>query len=125
MATFPDDEDGAALTRLAKAGADLSRPLLLDFAIAARDDASARAIEEALARHGYESHIEYDEGDPDEDGEIDPDDEESGPSWTVCVKVEMIPTHGEVVRVQADLDRIAAPHGGRTDGWGSMVEAPE
>jgi hypothetical protein len=125
MANSPNDADGEALSRLAEAGVDLSRPLPLEFTVAARDGVAAESIRQALAIHGYESQVEYDEGEPNEDGQIDPDDEEFGPSWTVSVKVEMVPSHGELLRVQADLDRIAAPHNGKSDGWGTMLEASE
>jgi hypothetical protein len=121
MSDHPGDDDGDALARLARAGADLSRPLLLEFAVVAPDAASARAIETTLARHGYEIKVEYDEGEPVEGGEIDPDDEEFGPSWTIVASVRMVPTYDDVVRVQADLGRLATPHGGRSDGWGAMI----
>jgi hypothetical protein len=121
MATYPDDADGEALARLAEQGADMSQPMLIEFAVAADDEASAQAIEAALVRAGYKAHAEFDEGEPDEDGEIDPDDEEFGPAWTVYAEVTMVPKYEEVMRIQADLDRIAVPLGGRADGWGAFV----
>jgi hypothetical protein len=119
---YPDDADGDVLTELAAHGVDMSQPLLIEFAVEAPDDPSAQAIEQALKAHGYETEIDYDEGEPDEDGEFDPDDEEFGPSWTVYANVRMVPEYDEIIRIQAELDRIANPLGGRSDGWGALVE---
>jgi hypothetical protein len=122
MTTYPDDADGAVLARLAAQGVDMARPLSIEFAVAAPDEAAANAIDEALTGAGYETQVEYDEGEPDEDGEIDVDDEEFGPSWTVYANVTMVPQYEEIVRIQADLDRLAGPHGGNSDGWGVMLD---
>jgi hypothetical protein len=123
MANLPNDADGDALARLAAQGADLSQPLLLDFAVLATDERSAHAIKAALVQHGYEAVIEYDEGEPDEEGDIDADDEGFDPSWTVLAQKRMVPTYDDIVRIQAELDRIAAPLGGRSDGWGTMLDS--
>jgi hypothetical protein len=32
----------------------------------------------------------------------------------------MIPEYNEIIRIQAELDRIARPFGGKSDGWGVM-----
>jgi hypothetical protein len=117
---------------------------LIEFAVAAADEASANAIAKAMRAAGYDTEICFDEGEPeeeedasdedasdeddldedapDEDDELDPDDEEFGPSWTVFANVSMIPQYDEIIRIQADLDRIAGPHGGMVDGWGTMLE---
>ena len=42
--------------------------------------------------------------------------------WTVYVSVEMIPDYDEIIRIQADLDRLSGPSGGICDGWGVMLE---
>ena len=122
MPTYPDDADGAVLAQIAAGGVDMSRPMLIDFFVAVSDESTAEAVGNALARAGYDTQIEYDEGEPDEDGAIDPDDEEFGPSWTVCANVTMVPEYGEIIRIQAEFDRIAGPLGGKSDGWGAMAE---
>ncbi len=61
-------------------------------------------------------------GEPDENGEIDPDDEEFGPAWTVYANVRMIPEYSEIMRIQAELDQLARPFGGNSDGWGVMLD---
>jgi hypothetical protein len=121
MTTYPDDADGAVLADLAAQGVDMSQPLPIEFPVAVPDEASAHKTLKAMTDAGYESHIEYDEGEPDDDEEIDPDDEEFGPSWTVFANVRMVPEYNEIVRIQAELDRLARPYGGNSDGWGVMV----
>ena len=122
MTNYPDDADGEVLAQLAEHGVDLSQPLELEFVVAADDEASAEAIRQALLKAGYAARAEYDEGEPDEEGNIDPDDEEFGPSWTVYVDRRMVPDYNEIVRIQGELDAIAQPHGGFADGWGAMLE---
>ena len=55
MTNYPDDADGAVLADLAARGVDMSSPLLIEFAVAAPDEASANAIAKAMRsriRHG-------------------------------------------------------------------------
>uniref|UniRef100_A0A7C2NVA2 Ribonuclease E inhibitor RraB n=1 Tax=Schlesneria paludicola TaxID=360056 RepID=A0A7C2NVA2_9PLAN len=122
MTSFPDDADGEVLAELAAHGVDLSQPLEIEFPVAVPDEASADKTQAALAKAGYESRIEYDEGEPDEEGNIDPDDEEFGPAWTVYVNRLMVPEHGEIQRIQAELDRLSQPFGGYCDGWGVLLD---
>jgi hypothetical protein len=122
MSTYPDDEDGAVLADLAERGLDMTQPLAIDFFVAAPDEAAAEAIAQALGHRKYEVQIVYDEGEPDEDGNIDPDDDEFGPSWTVYVNKQMVPEYSEIVRIKKELDVIAQPLGGHADGWGVMVD---
>lgn len=122
MPAYPDDDDGAVLARLAEQGVDLSQPLLLEFLVSAPGEQAAEAIRAALVRQGYAPQVDYDEGEPADDGEIDPSDAEFGPSWTVCIEIEMLPAYDAIVLIQVDLDRIAEPLGGRSDGWGTLIE---
>ncbi len=118
---YPNDADGDALREIAAHGVDVSQAQLIEFAVAAPDEAAANNIQAALGEHGYQAHVDFDEGEPDDNGEIDPDDPEFGAAWTVYVGISMLPTYDEIMRIQADLDRIANPHGGRSDGWGVMI----
>jgi len=139
MTTFPDDADGAALADLAERGVDMSQPLDFDFPVAAPDEATAIAIQQALMAAGYETEVVYDEGEPDDededesdddDDEVDADDEDEldadeedfAPSWTVYVNFQMVPAYEEIIRIQAELDRIAQPLGGYSDGWGVLTD---
>jgi hypothetical protein len=121
MTSYPNDADGAVLADLAARGVDMSQPLLIEFPVAVPDEPTAKKTLQALTKAGYESHIEYDDGEPDDTGEIASDDEEYGPSWTVYANIRMIPQYTEIVRIQAELDRIAQPFGGKSDGWGVML----
>ncbi|MEQ8789814.1 MAG: ribonuclease E inhibitor RraB [Pirellulaceae bacterium] len=125
MAEYPDDADGEVLADLAAQGVDMSQPLLIDFPVAAADEASATAIGAALTKAGYRFEIEFDEGEPNEDGEIDPDDDEFGPAWTVYVAVQMVPEYAEIMRIQAELDELARPLDGYSDGWGVMLDGDD
>lgn len=119
MTTYPDDDDGAVLAHLAGLGVDMSQPHLIEFPVAVSDEASAENSVKAMVKAGYNSRIEYDEGEPDYDPEFD-DEDEFGPSWTVYADVQMILEYNEIIRIQAELDQIAQPFGGKSDGWGVM-----
>lgn len=121
MTTYPDDEDGAVLADLAAHGIDMTQPLQIEFAIDAPDEAASIAIDKAISKAGYDSEVVFDEGEPDEDDGIDPDEEEFGPSWTVYAKVEMVPQYEEIIRIQTELNHLADPHEGTCDGWGVML----
>jgi len=117
MTSYPDDADGAVLADLAAQNVDMTQPLTIEFPVAVPNEASANSAAAAMTKAGYESQIEYDEGEPDFDPETD-DAEEFGPSWTVYANVQMIPEYNEIVRIQAELEQIARPLGGKSDGWG-------
>jgi hypothetical protein len=121
MTTYPDDADGSVLADLAAQGIDLSKPLLFEFPVAVPDKASAEGTHKAMTHAGYDARIEYDEGEPDYDSDVD-DQEEFGPSWAVFADVRMIPQYDEIMRIQSELDEIARPFGGESDGWGVMLE---
>ncbi len=118
---YPDDEDVAVLAGLAAKGMDMTKPRLIDFPVAVPDEAVAKSVAEALAEHAYEVQVEPDEGEPDESGQI-PESGEFAPSWTVYVEITMAPEYLRIIEIQADLDRIAGPFGGKSDGWGTMSD---
>lgn len=125
MATYPDDADGAVLADLAERGVDMSQPLVIEFPVIAPDEAAAKGIGDALAKAGYEPEVVYDEGEPDENGEIDPNDPEFGPAWTVFVTLQIVPEYKEIIRIQEELDQLARPFGGSSDGWGVLLDDEE
>ncbi|TWU23131.1 hypothetical protein Pla52o_26660 [Novipirellula galeiformis] len=123
MITYPEDADGAVLANLQSLGVDMSAPLLIEFAVDAPDEATAHAIEKVLVAQKYDTEVYYDSGEPDDDDdELEDGDEEFGPSWTVYANVTMVPLYDEIIRIQAELDQLAKPHGGRGDGWGVMMD---
>jgi len=104
-ADYPDDADGQALARIAADGSDMSRPMLVDFHIAAPDEARAERIAQAVAKQSYQTQLEYDE---------------KMQEWTVWCSRHMIATHPAVQQAQAELDELSQPYDGFTDGWGSF-----
>lgn len=112
--SYPNDEDGQVLARIAAAGMDLSVPTTIEFVIASNDESSSNAIADSLSISGFKSEVYYDEGEPDSDDNYNP---EFGPSWTVYVPVHCVPTYENVVATQAKLDSIAQKLGGKVDGW--------
>lgn len=124
MNTYPQDADGAVLTRLAARGIDMTRSRKIEFAIAVPNENAAEAVSIALRRNDYEAEIYYDEGEPDETGHI-PAEGEFAPSWTIYTVIDMVPDYARIIENQAELDQIASPQGGWSDGWEALLETNE
>ena len=124
MNAYPQNADGAVLTRIAARGVDMTRPRKIEFAVAVPDENAAEAVSLALRRNDYGAEIYYDEGERDETGCI-PDTGEFAPSWTVYTEINMVPDYERIIEIQAELDRIATPLGGKSDGWGTLSESNE
>ncbi len=122
MTQYPDDADGSVLADLAALGIDMTQPMDIEFPVAAPDEEAAHAIAGALVAAGYDAHVEYDDGEPEDDSDED-DDDEFVPGWDVYVSARMVPDYDEIIRIQADLGRIANPLGGMSDGWGVMLDS--
>src|SRR5689334_7319636 len=105
MENLPNDSDGDALRILIDLGHDLSRPMLIDFFIAVPSEQAGLAVSEAVKEHGYMASVEFDD-----------EDEE----WTCYCSCEMVPTYSGLIAAQSDLGRLASPHGGYPDGWGTF-----
>lgn len=106
---LPDDADGDALRKLARAGSDLTKPMTVDFAIAAPSGSAARSIAEAVSELGFAVNIFH--------------NEETDRVSCYCSK-EMIPTYDALIRIQVQLDEVSRPFGGYSDGWGSFGNGP-
>jgi hypothetical protein len=102
---YPDDADGDSLRRVAELGSDLSQPMIIDFAILAPDEQSARRIADLVSAEGFDPSIS---------------DDDRSTSWNVYCSKSMLATYEGVAAVQAQLREIAAPHGGTCDGWGTF-----
>ena len=127
MNHYPDDDDGAVLRAIAADGIDMTQPLLIEFTVTALDRESAFAIKVAIASNlGFETSMAFDEGEFEEDGHFDAEEiqtqPELGPHWLICANVTMIPDYHEIVRIQAELDKLSRPHGGQSCGWGATIE---
>ncbi len=127
MSTTGDEDQGDrdAIARLVKVGVDVTQVQNIEFHIAAPESNAANLINEALRSKGVNSIIYHDEGEPDENGIIDPNDGEFGPSWTVTATIPVVPSLPELLRLQSELNAIAQPFGGYSDGWGMIYDPTE
>ena len=112
--SYPNDEDGQVLARIAASGMDLSIPTMVEFAVAVPNEASSSQVAMSLQQKGFTTEVYYDEGEPDYDEE---DGNEFGPSWTVYVPMNCIPSYENVVSIQEKIESIAREFGGKVDGW--------
>ena len=61
---YPDDADGDALRKVAESGADMSRPMVIEFSVDVPDERAARRVAEVVAPVGfYPSIFRHDETD--------------------------------------------------------------
>ena len=105
---LPDDADGDAIRRVIEDGADLTKPMEIDFAVAFPTRDAGTRFQRALGDKGFRTSLEHDEG---------------GTTWTCyCAKTMML-TYGSVTGVQGELDEIAKAFGGQIDGWGTFGNA--
>jgi hypothetical protein len=108
--SYPDDADGDALRKVAESGADMSRPMVIEFSVDAPDERAARRVAKFLAPVGFDPSIFH--------------DDETG-SWSVYCAKEMLATYEAVVDVQSELNRLLQAHGGHCDGWGTFGNTQE
>jgi hypothetical protein len=102
MNYYPDDDDGDALRRVAEDGADMSRPMEIEFSIDVSDVERARLLAERIAALGYIPDIYV--------------DDETGSVSIYCAKT-MIATHDGVVAAQSELNEVCVPFAAVCDGW--------
>ncbi len=108
--TYPNDADGDALRRIAADGSNMTKPMVIDFHVAAPDRATAKAIAAAAGQRGYRTKVHKDH---------------EGSAWTCECSKEMLATHGGVIAAQEELDDLSKPHGGHSDGWGTFGNVDE
>ena len=101
---YPRDADGDALRNVAASGSDMSRPMLIDFAIDTGSKSIAQACLAAIEEAGFEASLYQD------------DDQR----WSVYVPIRMIADYDGIVRTQKGLGELVAEHGGTPDGWGTF-----
>jgi len=101
---LPNDADGDAIRRLINDGADLARPMRIDFHIAAPNERSAETIAQAATHLGYHARTYKDSDD----------------AWTTQCSTRTLLTYQTVIAIQAELHALAEPHDGYIDGWGSF-----
>lgn len=102
--SLPNDADGESI-RLVAQHNDLSRPMAVDFHIAAKAEESAQLIAQACAKLRYHTDVYKDD---------------DGPDWTITCTTRMLLSYESVIAVQKELESIVNPLGGYTDGWGTF-----
>ncbi len=105
MTNFPDNADGDALRRLAESGADMTSPMVIDFAVAIPDESTGRAIALKAIEIGYKTNL-------------DQDSESS--EWICYCSKTMFAAYEDVLNCQLELDKIAVAYGGFANGWGAF-----
>lgn len=104
MTKYPKDADGDALRRVVGHGHDMTKPMLIDFAIdAPSEDIADIVIARLKAKDFVSKKSENDDG-----------------RWTVVVPVMMMPDYDEIVFFQKVLDDDLAQFGAKSDGWGTF-----
>lgn len=106
---YDDEGDGDALRRLLRDGSDLSKPMEIDFCILTPDEETGRKIAALAAPLGYQVKVS---------------DNEFNDGWTCYCTRTLVPDYDTIIEIQATLDAIARPFGGKIDGWGSFGNAP-
>ncbi len=112
------DIDAEVLQMIAADGHDMTAPMDVEFHVAAPTEEAAKEIAAAAQQQGFETEINFDDGSDDPDME----DEVTEPWICTCLKT-MLLEHSAVVGAQSDLDEIARPLGGYSDGWGTFGNA--
>ncbi|MDH3885131.1 MAG: ribonuclease E inhibitor RraB [Desulfobacterales bacterium] len=110
MNDFPGNADGDALRRLAESGADMTRPMVINFAVAIPDEPTGKAIALKASETGYNSSVDQ--------------DLESSEWICYCSRL-MFATYTGVINCQLELDKIAVAYGGFVDGWGTFGNLDE
>lgn len=107
---YPIDSDGGALQSVANCGSDMSRPMYINYHVAAPKVESAQAIAAAARKLGYRVQV-Y---------------ESSGCKlpWTCECSTRMLATYDGVIAVQDELATLSKPFGGIPDGWGTFGNGP-
>ena len=110
---FPRDENGDVLRQMDEAGDDLSLPRSIDFVHLFAGKEAAQCFSGQAREAGYDVSL-YEPHEA--SGE--------GASWAVICSWDMLPTHGEITRVEQELAELAKSFGGRGDGW-ACTHQPE
>jgi len=107
---IPNDATGDALRRLRDCGSNLSKPMEIDFFVAAPSRESGERISAEVTALGFQVSLEQDE---------------ESDAWTCYCSKTLVPEHALVSKIEAELGEIARPYGGFVDGFGSYGNVEE
>lgn len=100
---YPRDSDGDALRLVAESGADMSRPMRIEFQVDAASHEQAVAIGEVGSGRGYDAAVHEDDG-----------------TWYVVLTVTMLATYEGVVARQQEITALVSPWDTHCDSWGTF-----
>ncbi|GFO57476.1 hypothetical protein GMSM_44830 [Geomonas sp. Red276] len=98
-----DEATRDALSGLQTTGSDLTKPLEMDFFVAVPSEIAGNNVALAAQHLGFRTSVEQDS-----DGE-----------WTCYCSKKLVPSYEEVRHLEKQLDSLARPFGGYSDGFGS------
>ena len=102
VAIYPADDDGDALRMVATSGADMSKPMTIEFTVAVPSVDIARSLAERISAVGYSPDLFV--------------DDEGGAVSLYCAR-SMLATYEGVVAAQSELNSICELVGANCDGW--------
>ena len=104
---YPDDDNGDALRNMAMSGDDLSKARDVDFSLVFNSEAMAQRFCDIMSEDKVKLDCHH-------------SDKRPG-VWDVTVTSYIVPTHEAISALESRLAHLAAPLGGRNDGWGSFA----
>jgi hypothetical protein len=105
---YPNDPDADSLRKVAAAGADMGRPMVIEYSIDAPNEMTAKRVAELVAPRGYDPLLSH--------------DEQSG-AWSVYCSRLMPASDDGIVAAQSELNDVVTAHGAICDGWGNPGNA--
>jgi regulator of RNase E activity RraB len=107
---YPNDSDGDALQRVVDDGNDMSLPMTVDFPVVLPDLETAQQFAALAAKRGYDTDIA---------------ERDSRSTYDVYCTKRMVLNYDSVIKVQLELNKLAGPLGGYSDGWGTFGNKDE
>ena len=108
MMNFPNDETGQVLAEMKQAGIDLTISHQIVFFHLFEQKSQAEAMSDFIKQS--HQHIS-----------VNLHADETPNVWDVDCSIEMLPTHENITKQEAEFEKIVAKFSGYNDGWG--VEA--
>ncbi|KNZ34429.1 MAG: hypothetical protein AD742_01715 [Methylibium sp. NZG] len=90
-----------------RSGDDLSKKRRMNFAFVFQTERGARAFQPKAEALGFDVEVSF---------------FASKRCWDAECSMDLTPTHKKVSSVESELSTLAAPDGGRPDGWGCVSQ---
>lgn len=112
MSTFPDDETGQILAEMAAEGADLSKPMLIDFYAAFEFEDTAKLVAPLVKQLDLQ-------GKNFEQVTIEKPD--LGGGFELVASIKIIPTYETITAIDDVFTDCVESKKGFSDGWGAEI----